>query len=101
MLVDHVSDNNITETNYLRLLSNLLDNGCSELAKELLKKCSEIDISQGMSTFNLLCKSVKKKYHGIVEILIKRGIDVNFIDYTCYHSQTALYIACKNKDLIS
>ncbi|XP_057324812.1 putative ankyrin repeat protein RF_0381 [Microplitis mediator] len=99
LLIDHVSDNNIIGTNYLGLLGNLLDNGYSELAEKLLKKCSKIDITEGMSTFNLLCKSVRDKYYGVVEILIKRGIDVNFIDYTCYNSQTALYIACKNEDL--
>ncbi|XP_057325381.1 putative ankyrin repeat protein RF_0381 isoform X2 [Microplitis mediator] len=99
LLVDHVSDNNITESNYLRLLGYLLDNGYSELAEKLLKKCIDIDITQGMSTFDFLCKSVRKKYHNVVKMLIKRGIDVNFIDYTCYDSQTALYIACNNEDL--
>ncbi|XP_057330674.1 putative ankyrin repeat protein RF_0381 [Microplitis mediator] len=98
VLVDHVSDNNITDQNYVRLLNHLIDKGHVELSEKLLTKCLHVDLNKAMRIYNFLCESVQKQYLNIVSLLLARGVDVNFIDYRRLGAKTALYIACTNED---
>lgn len=98
ILVDHISDSNISAESYLKLLSDLLESSQHKLLEKLLKKCREVDISAAMPAKNFLCIAVQKNYYTIVELLLKRNINVNSINYSRYGSQTALYIACRLGD---
>ncbi|XP_057330672.1 putative ankyrin repeat protein RF_0381 [Microplitis mediator] len=97
-LVDHVSENNITDRNYQKLLINLIEKGHVKLSEKLLNKCLHVDLNEAMSAYNFLCVAVEKKSLNIVSLLLARGVDVNYIDYTRIGAKTALYIACKNED---
>ncbi|XP_008555966.1 putative ankyrin repeat protein RF_0381 isoform X2 [Microplitis demolitor] len=98
VLVDHMSDNNISDQSYVKLLNHLLDKGHVELLAKLLTKCLCVDINKALKTYNVLYESVEKKYLNIVSLLLARGVDVNYIDYTRPGAKTALYIACANED---
>ncbi|CAG5074127.1 Similar to Ank3: Ankyrin-3 (Mus musculus) [Cotesia congregata] len=98
ILVDHITNSNISPESYLKLLADLLESSHHKLLEKLLKKCPEVDISAAMPAKNFLCIAVQKNYYPIVELLLKRNINVNSINYSRYGSQTALYIACRIGD---
>ncbi|XP_057336237.1 transient receptor potential cation channel subfamily A member 1-like [Microplitis mediator] len=98
LLVDHISDTNISDESYIKLLADLLKTSNHKLMEKVLTKCLHIDINHAMAAVNFLCIAVQKNYYSIVESLLNRHVDINFINYSRFGSQTALYIACRIGD---
>ncbi|XP_057328314.1 ankyrin-1-like [Microplitis mediator] len=95
LFVKYISDTSITNDNYIKLLVNLFDKDCVELIGKLLTKCLHIDF-ESLKSANFLCKAIEKDYHhSIIENLLARGVDVNYIDSSYFTAQTSLYIACE------
>lgn len=95
LFVEHLSDINITEENYVKLLFYLFDKDYLQLTTSLLTKCSHIDLSTVLKNSNLLCRAVEKEHYSIVKNLLDRDADVNCSYRSYFGSRTALYIACE------
>ncbi|KAH0561537.1 hypothetical protein KQX54_017517 [Cotesia glomerata] len=100
VLINHVSEDNITEEVYTKFLYDLLDHRLNTYAEKLLGKCLtfNINLSYPTPTSNCLWTAVKNDSVYVVEKMLKRGVNINYSHSDDGDYRTALHIACEHNE---
>ncbi|KAH0557909.1 hypothetical protein KQX54_012774 [Cotesia glomerata] len=99
LLIEHISEDNITEEAYLKFLNDLVDDRQNIHAQNLLKRCltfSYINKSYPTRPSNCLWAAVRiDPFCDVVKNMLKRGVNINYSHGDDGDYRTALHIACE------